>query len=276
LGCTLLVGDDLGRATLLFEEARRRYAGLAQLNSNVMLADIELAIAAVFLGDLDRAAALCEAGRAIGEAHGEQWAYAYAIYVLALVALIRGELRQATAYGRQALRIKRTFNDLLGIVLAIEVLAWSAAAGGATERAALLLGAANQIWPSVGYPMFGSRYFGAPHRDCELTARRVMGDRDFEAAFRRGMGLGIDDAVAYALGEAAGTPDLDLSGVPQLTPREQQVAELIADGMSNREIAARLVISQRTVESHVGHILHKFGFTSRSQVLAWAARLRRD
>src|SRR2546430_6804516 len=150
------------------------------------------------------------------------------------------------------------------------------AAGGTAERAALLLGAANQIWPSVGYPMFGSRYFGAPHRDCELSARRVMGDRDFEAAFRRGMGLGVEDAVAYALGEAPGTSELDLSGVPQLTPREQQVAELIAEGLSNKEIAARLVISQRTVESHVEHILHKFGFTSRAQVAAWAGRLQRD
>ena len=150
------------------------------------------------------------------------------------------------------------------------------AAGGTAERAALLLGAANQIWPSVGYPMFGSRYFGAPHRDCELSARRVMGDRDFEAAFRRGMGLGVEDAVAYALGEAPGTSELDLSGVPQLTPREQQVAELIAEGLSNKEIAARLVISQRTVESHVEHILHKFGFMSRAQVAAWAGRLHRD
>jgi predicted ATPase/DNA-binding CsgD family transcriptional regulator len=275
LGCNQLVGDDLTKATALFEEARNRYAGLA-LDSNVMLAHIEEAITAVFLGDLDRAAALCEEGRAIGEAHGEQWAYAYAIYVLALVALLRGEPRQATAHGRQALRIKRTFNDLLGMVLALEVLAWSAAAAGTAERAALLLGAANQIWPSVGYPMFGSRYFGAPHRDCERKARRALGDREFEATFRRGMGLTVEDAVAYALGESPNTSELDLSGVPQLTPREQQVAELIAEGLSNREIATRLVISQRTVESHVEHVLHKFGFTSRAQVVAWAERMQRD
>ncbi|OLB64638.1 MAG: hypothetical protein AUI10_10150 [Actinobacteria bacterium 13_2_20CM_2_72_6] len=276
LGCNLLVGDDLARASALFEEARRHYAGLVELDSNVMLAHIEDAIAAVFLGDLDRAAALCAEGRAIGEAHGEQWAYAYAIYVLALVALIRGEPREATSYGRQALRIKRTFNDLLGIVLAIEVLAWSAAAAGTAERAAVLLGAANRIWPSVGYPMFGSRYFGAPHRDCEVAARRALGDRGFEAAFRRGTGLGIEEAVAYALGETPGTAELDLSGVPQLTAREQQVAALIAEGLSNKEIAGRLVISQRTVESHVEHILHKFGFMSRAQVAAWAGRLHRD
>jgi DNA-binding CsgD family transcriptional regulator len=242
-----------------------------------MLARIELALAAIFQGDLDRAAALCEESRAIGEASGEQWAYAYALYTLALIALSRGELRQARTYGRQALRIKRTFNDLLGVVLAIEVLAWTAAAGGTAERAAILLGAANQIWPSVGYPMFGSRYFGAPHRDCELAARRDLGDRQFEMAFRRGMGLSVDDAVAYALGEdgvsAAITPaEPEPPRTTPLTPREHEVAALVGAGLSNREIATRLVISTRTVESHVQHVLQKFGFTSRAQVAAWAAQ----
>ena len=280
LGCNLLVGDDLDGAIVLFEDAQRRYARLVEMNSNVMLAHIELAIAAIFLGDLDRATELCEEGRAIGEAHGEQWAYAYALYVLALVALRRGELRQARTYGRQSLRIKRTFNDLVGVVLAIEVLAWSAAASGAAERAALLLGAANQIWPSVGYPMFGSRHFAAPHRDCELAARRDLGDRRFEAAFRRGMDLSVDDAVAFALGEdgAAGSAALGEPEAPRttpLTPREQEVAELVGAGLSNREIATRLVISPRTVESHVQHVLQKFGFTSRAQVATWAAQQQR-
>src|SRR2546423_10599442 len=107
-------------------------------------------------------------------------------------------------------------------------------AAGTADLAALLLGAASQIWPSVGYPMFGSRYFGAPHRDCERNARRALGDREFEAAFRRGMGLTVEDAVAYALGETPSTSDPDLSAVPQLTPREPQAAERHAQGMANR------------------------------------------
>jgi DNA-binding CsgD family transcriptional regulator len=59
-------------------------------------------------------------------------------------------------------------------------------------------------------------------------------------------------------------------GAP-LTARELQVAGLIAVGRSNKEIAAELVISQRTAENHVEHILAKLGFTSRAQVVAWAA-----
>jgi DNA-binding NarL/FixJ family response regulator len=54
-----------------------------------------------------------------------------------------------------------------------------------------------------------------------------------------------------------------------LTRREHDVARLLADGLSNRQIAARLLISERTAESHVHNILHKLGFTTRTQVAVW-------
>ena len=56
-----------------------------------------------------------------------------------------------------------------------------------------------------------------------------------------------------------------------LTRREREIAGLLAEGLSNKEIAARLVISQRTVETHVDHILGKLGMTSRAQVASWVA-----
>ena len=69
---------------------------------------------------------------------------------------------------------------------------------------------------------------------------------------------------------------MDRGGNPTLTPRELQVARLITGGRSNKEIAAALVISQRTVENHVEHILTKLGFTSRAQVAAWVAASQPD
>jgi len=62
--------------------------------------------------------------------------------------------------------------------------------------------------------------------------------------------------------------------VPPLTPREREVAELVAEGLSNGEIAADLYISRRTVETHVDHIKQKLGFRTRHQVMAWGIRRR--
>lgn len=275
LGCNLLVGDDVGDAKALFEEAQARYRRLGELNSNVMLAGIELAVASIFLGDLDRAGELCEEACATGAAHGEQWAQAYAIFVQALVALGRGDFARAAERGRHCLRVKRKFHDLLGIVLAIELLAWNEAARGHWEPAATMLGSAQPIWQAVGFPMFGSKYFGAPHRECERSARRALGDSPFTAAFRRGREFGLEEAIAYALGDVTPSPEPSASRVTPLTDREREVAVLIADGRSNQEIADKLVISRRTAEGHVNRILRKLGFDSRSQVAAWAAQVSR-
>ena len=78
--------------------------------------------------------------------------------------------------------------------------------------------------------------------------------------------------IALGLGAAFLIPVL--GSVPGLTRREREVAALIAEGMSNKEIAARLVTSRRTAESHVENILRKLGFTSRTQVAAWVAQQR--
>ena len=71
--------------------------------------------------------------------------------------------------------------------------------------------------------------------------------------------------------EASAVGNRPTGGSPALTERELEVAELVAKGMTDREIAAELVISQRTAESHVQHILTKLGFRSRAQIAAWAA-----
>ncbi|CAM3587280.1 LuxR C-terminal-related transcriptional regulator [Kibdelosporangium persicum] len=270
LGCNALVGDDVDYAKSLFKDAQERYRRLGVLDSNVLMAGIESAVASVFQGDLDTAAVLCDEACAIARAHGEKWAYAYAIYGLALVALSRGDLRQAAEYGRQCLRIKREFKDQLGIVLAVEVLAWTEAAHANWDRAATMLGAAQRIWRSVGYPMFGSLYFGAPRADCVTQCRQALGDRLYEAKVAHGEELTFEDAIAYALAEdKTAPPSADTSRFAALTERELDVAHLIAAGLSDKAIARKLVISQRTAEGHVDRILRKLGLDSRTQVATW-------
>lgn len=86
----------------------------------------------------------------------------------------------------------------------------------------------------------------------------------------------LEQAAEYALAPAGGTPGQS-SAQPgsttdlfPLTPREREVAALVARGLSNREIAEALVITERTAESHVQHILEKLGVNSRGRIAAWA------
>ncbi|HEX7302700.1 ATP-binding protein [Lentzea sp.] len=275
LACTHLIGDDLALADALFLEAKTLYRGQGTVNSHTMLADVELAISATFQRDFAAAERLCSEAKAVGEEHGELWAQAYATYVLALCAWVRGDFPRADQLGKECLRIKRTFHDLLGIVLALEVLAWIAASQGNAARAATLLGATNEIWHTVGYPMFGSRHFGAPHGACESEAISVLGEQEFRAVFRKGMDLELEDAIAFAIGEEQGERARPAEAEPTpLTRREQQVADLIAGGLSNKEIAARLVIARRTAEGHVERILQKLGFSSRAQIATWVTERR--
>jgi DNA-binding CsgD family transcriptional regulator len=169
----------------------------------------------------------------------------------------------------------------MGSIFCMEVLAWIAASRHQYERAAVLLGAAIGPLQSMGATLDGNQHVAGYHRDCERQARQALGEAAFQAAYHRGLELSADDAVAYALRQPPekppGRPPAPaVSGGAPLTPRELQVARLIGGGRSNKEIAAALVISQRTAENHVEHILTKLGFTSRAKIAAWIAASQPD
>jgi DNA-binding NarL/FixJ family response regulator len=124
-------------------------------------------------------------------------------------------------------------------------------------------------------------HLAAFHDKALLGARNDLGDAAFQTVFDEGTSMSADEAVAFALEEQpvsapapAGTRADETAAASPLTRREQQIAELVAEGLSNKDIASRLVIAQRTAEGHVERILVKLGFTSRSQVAAWVAERR--
>jgi DNA-binding NarL/FixJ family response regulator len=90
--------------------------------------------------------------------------------------------------------------------------------------------------------------------------------------------MSLEEAVAYALrhdepeSDDGAKPARAATPLPAspLTPREQEVVRLVARGLTNHQIAAELVISERTASSHLYRILGKLGFSSRAQVAAWA------
>lgn len=201
-GCLALVTDDMARAETLLRSALARYRAIGELNSNVLMSQVELAMARAFQGDLRDAVTLCEDVRQVCEDHGERWTRSYALYVLAYAAWREGDLSTARALLTDSLACAHTFHDLLGSVLVMELLALVTAAEGDAAEAAVLQGAAADMWPSVGLPLFGSAYYNAPHELCEATARERLGDERYEECVRQGAGLGRETAVARALGRS--------------------------------------------------------------------------
>lgn len=208
-GCLALVTDDMPRAETLLRSALDRYQQIGELNSNVLMGQVELAMARAFQGDLADAVKLCEDVRRVCEDHGERWTRAYALYVLAYAAWSDGELPLARDLLADCLSSAHGFRDLLGSVLAVELLALVTVAEGDAAEAALLQGAAGGMWPSVGLPLFGSAYYNAPHELCEAMARERLGDERYAECVREGARLGREAAVARALG-----PSRALDAVP--------------------------------------------------------------
>jgi non-specific serine/threonine protein kinase len=179
-------------------------------------------------------------------------------------------------------------DEQFSVGLALESLGWVAGTEGRDQRAALLLGAAERVWQAMHASLAAFRGMQDFHEQSMTTVRQRLGDRAFGAAFRRGAELSTAEAVTMALdrpqpsgvpiprpapAEAPLTPEARLAELG-LTRREREVITLVAQGLSNREIAARLVVAQRTAEGHVENILSKLGFTSRAQVAGWLAAHR--
>jgi DNA-binding NarL/FixJ family response regulator len=108
----------------------------------------------------------------------------------------------------------------------------------------------------------------------QSEARRVLGAVGYGRAEAAGRAMQLDEALDYALGAREAAVSSSTLGRGVLSQREQTVAELLADGMSNRRIAHELVIGERTVETHVQRILTKLGLSNRAQFIAWAAEQR--
>ncbi len=191
--------------------------------------------------------------------------------------LAAGSLEDATALFRETIVLERDLDDRMGMAVGLDSLGRVAIAEGRGERAALLLGAAEGIWDSVGMSETGNPFAFAPSRSDGLRqAREALGAKRFRELFRQGSQLGLDQAVPFALESQAQdehSPPAPVEPSP-LTRRELEVADLVADGLSNPEIAARLVISVRTAQGHVENILRKLGFNSRSRIAAWVTERR--
>ena len=210
----------------------------------------------------------------VSKASGNAWYQAYSQWGLGVAALLRADHEGAARLEREALRIMRHMDDPMGVTLCVDALAWAAASGNEAARALTLLAAAEAAWVAIpAAPPAPLRW----HHDTALArAQETLPESEHRAALAKGTAMSRAEAIAFALGEssrprARGDSSQAGPGSEQLTRREQDVTVLVARGMSNSKIASELVISVRTVESHVQHIMDKLGFSSRAQIAAWSA-----
>jgi predicted ATPase/DNA-binding CsgD family transcriptional regulator len=209
---------------------------------------------------------------------------------LAWVALEAGDLPQARSCLVEALQLSRAAGQRLAMARSLEAFAALAARDGSAPLAARLAGAAVALRDWLGHrPAPGA---GARQEDLLRRLRGTLGGPATAALLAEGRELSPDEAVALAArgmaGRAAGAavtgvprqmaaaeaagPPSPSAGASVLTARELEIARLIARGLSNRAIAAELVIAPATAARHVANIFTKLGFSSRAQVAAWIAK----
>ena len=152
----------------------------------------------------------------------------------------------------------------------LECVAELAAMAGSDREAARLFGAAAGLRERTGEVRFPS--FNAELRSCDRDElRTTMGANDFDAAWAEGAALSTDEAIAYAQ-RGRGERKRPSSGWASLTPTELDVVRLLTEGLPNKDIATRLFISPRTVETHLTHVYAKLGLSSRVQLAQEAGR----
>lgn len=214
--------------------------------------------------------------RDVSTASGDVWWRSFALWSLSVLRWLDGDDAGATDAAKESLQVRTLVPDeQFAVVLSLESLAWVAGRERRDQRAATLIGASTRMWRAMHTSLSTSDNLKAFHDLTVSEVRARMGSRAYDAAVRRGVAMSTADAVALALerpgtGQAVPAPRT-AAGDSGLTKREREVAALIAEGLSNREIAARLVVAQRTAEGHVENILSKLGFSSRAQVAGWLA-----
>jgi predicted ATPase/DNA-binding CsgD family transcriptional regulator len=214
-------------------------------------------------GDLPRAEALLGQSLSLATAANERWGAFHALFSLAFLALMRGERQLANDLAQRSLTLSLELGDTRGSTYALEALGCIAAADEQGRRAARLFGAAQALREPVGDFLSGT--LQADRVRALASVRAQLGKAGSIAADAAGRSLSLGQAVAVARApEAADTPPTGL------TARERDVARLVAQGLSNRQVADALVITERTAESHLGHVFTKLGLRSRTQLAVWA------
>jgi predicted ATPase/DNA-binding SARP family transcriptional activator/DNA-binding CsgD family transcriptional regulator len=271
LGALASYKGDQARAMSFFEEALKlsRKAGDVQA---IAVSLSNLGLTKLLHDDPERSTALLEESLALFREVGDDLDIAICLTNLALAALLEGDHERVTGLVVEGLGLIQKAGDKQRVADCLERMAGVAGARGQAPRAARLWGAAQALREEMGVPLpVDERKVLEPYL---AAARSQLEKGSWEAALIEGRAMTAERAVEYALSgeqEARTTtsgPKESLASEKWagLSRREREIALLVARGLTNRRIASKLVISERTVEHHVANILRKLDLRSRAQI----------
>jgi non-specific serine/threonine protein kinase len=283
-GLALLSLGEYKRARTLCEESLALARELGTPD-RIAASLTDLALAVLEQGNDEQARALCEESLAIRQQLGHKGGYAHTLSILGRVALQQGDVERATRFYKESLVLRQETGEKEGIAALLEGLARVAAIRGQTRSAAHLYGAAEALRNTMGTPLPPNER--TSHEHTVAAVRADLDETAFAQAWAEGRAMELSQAMAAALEvreqfsspqappTALASQDLYQSGSSRtnlfgLTARETQVLQLVSLGLTDAQIAEKLVISPRTAEAHVRSFLSKLGVSSRTAATRFA------
>ena len=261
------VRGDLDTAARMYDEALSLLKGSVNMRLAVEIKN-SLGVLAVTRGDYPAAREILSECVAHSRSEGDVPSTARHLESLANAQLALGDVEAAAASWTESLSVYRDLNDPFGMIWCLGGLALVAANRGDHERVLRVAAVADRMSGEWSLST-GSFRKGQLDEACR-RARAKLGERKSDSVWNDGHTMSAARALEYALG-ADHTPAEPLDAGP-LSRREQEVVAMVAAGMTNREIAERLFIAERTAEGHVERIRNKLGFRSRTEVATWAVQ----
>ncbi|HET7339128.1 MAG TPA: LuxR C-terminal-related transcriptional regulator [Candidatus Dormibacteraeota bacterium] len=266
----LLTGDRASARAYL-DEARAVASHVDDLITRLSILQAQ-SLNAIFEGDAQALVAAATEGERLCRESGDLYGRHMMLLNLGGAHVLNGDLAASTQLYEEALRLAYRVDDRIGQFYLLAALANNEANEGRARVAAQLMGASDTIRAGAGATVMAML---APFvEQARELAAQALGDARFHIEYEAGRRLSRDEAVRLALHESA-RAEVGANGREHgaLGRREADVARLVAEGLSNKQIAARLFISERTVDSHVRSILNKLGFNSRVQIAAWISQI---
>jgi predicted ATPase/DNA-binding SARP family transcriptional activator/DNA-binding CsgD family transcriptional regulator len=273
LGVLASARGDREQSISFFSEALALSRGTGNVGRNAVSLG-NLGITILVHGDPEQATALLDESLALFQEIGDSSNIAISLMNSALAALTQGDHERVRALSQESLKMLQKGEDKQHIPDCLEIMAGGAGAQGWAQRAARLWGAAEAMREDIGVPL--------QPEDRKLldpfltTARSSLGEAVWQAALAEGRAMMPEQAIEYALSaeEPDSTPLLSRrsgEGSAALTPREEEVAVLVSRGLTNRQIASELSVSEHTVATHIAKMLKRLGLSSRARLSAWVA-----